>query len=200
MEENIVNEIRIERLSRVHGFRAVAVWINRLMVRLGKYLYDHDYLSEIAETDALTGLFNRNFFERWGEVISSQAKRSGASLAIVMVDIDNLKVTNDSDGHLAGDKMIKVVAKEFLSKARKSDVVIRLGGDEFLLLLWKCSYENAVVLMDKHLTCIEKKGYVFSYGVAMREDKKRIADVLDLADERMYEMKVRNKKKKRGRV
>jgi len=194
MEENIVDEIRIERLSRVHGSRILAVWVNKLMVKLGKYLYEHDYLSEIAETDALTGLFNRNFFERWGEVISSQAKRSGALLALVMVDLDGLKVTNDSEGHLAGDKMIKAITKEFLVKARKSDVVIRMGGDEFLLILWSCSYDSAVALMEKHLVRAQKKGYGFSYGVAMREDKKRMADVLEEADKRMYEMKAKNKK------
>jgi len=61
MDENIVDKIRVERLQKIHGSLFLAKWINRLVMKLGNFLYERGYLSEIVEIDALTGLFNRNF-------------------------------------------------------------------------------------------------------------------------------------------
>ena len=195
MEENIVENIRIERLTRIHGLRFIAVWVNKLMVYLGKLLFKWGYLSEITEVDSLTGLFTRNFFERWSEVIMAQALRVEIPLSFVMIDLDGLKKTNDQDGHKAGDKLIRRMARSLVRHTRKSDVVIRLGGDEFVVILWNCNYEGALKIMEKHLARMEKKEVNFSFGICEWRKGSNVAAVMREADELMYEMKRERKRK-----
>lgn len=184
MEENIVEQIRVDRSG----------WIDRLMVSLGKFLYKRGYLSEIAETDALTGLLNRNFYERWIGVIMSQAERVGVGLAFVMIDVDFLKKTNDLEGHSVGDRMLKKLARNLTAHARKSDIVIRFGGDEFLFVLWNCNYKNAIKIMKKQLAGMEKKGISFSFGVSEWKKGKDVSGVIHDADQQMYGMKRKRKR------
>ena len=85
--------------------------------------------------DALTGLANRNLmWDRLAQAIN-MAQRNKTLVAIVLVDLDNFKIINDSMGHEAGDEVLKVVARKMLASVRDSDTVARLGGDEFVLIL-----------------------------------------------------------------
>lgn len=195
MEENIVEQIRVDKLNRIHGFRFLAVAVNKLMVSLGKRLYKWGYLSEITETDALTGLFNRNFYERWIDIIVSMAERADVGLAIVVIDVNFLKKKNDLEGHAAGDRMLKRMARSLVKHARKSDVIIRLGGDEFLAVLWDCGYENASKIMNKQVSRLKKKEIYFSFGIAEWKKGKKITEVVHEADQKMYGMKAVDKRK-----
>jgi len=122
-------------------------------------------------------------------VIADQAKRSETPLSLVMIDLDDLKLVNDTHGHGVGDKMIKTVSKVFLGSTRKSDVVIRLGGDEFVLFLWNCNRGNSTKKMEKIQAKVEKKGYGFSFGVAVFDGESSPVEVMKEADEMMYRMK-----------
>ena len=92
-------------------------------------------LAYVAHHDGLTGLYNRNFFERSVARSISRASRSGEKLALFFLDLDRFKIVNDVFGHAAGDEIIRVVADRLRQRLRSSDIVSRRGGDEFMVLL-----------------------------------------------------------------
>lgn len=105
-------------------------------------------MSYQATHDALTGLVNRHEFERrLGDALAT-AHRGDASHALCYIDLDRFKVVNDSSGHLAGDSMLREVAKIMRGAVRDSDTVARLGGDEFGVLLVGCPLEKARQIAD----------------------------------------------------
>lgn len=162
---------------------------HKIMSGLAGYLYRSGYLSEYVDVDTLTGLYNRNFFERWHHKIVSQAERAGVDLVVVSVDVNGLKKMNDSSGHAAGDKMIKSLARLFLKTVRDSDLVIRMGGDEFLLILWNSQLEGAEKMLGRVLEKAKEKELSFSYGLALAEKGKNIMGKIEEADAKMYLMK-----------
>lgn len=91
-------------------------------------------LKAAANTDFLTGLYNRRFFFEAGHIVFARAKRAGAPIAVAMIDIDFFKKINDAFGHDAGDAMLKRLAEIMLARARRTDIVARLGGEEFCIL------------------------------------------------------------------
>lgn len=103
----------------------------------------------MAASDKLTGLLNRHGFEIVFDQALKEARRSGQPLSIVLFDIDRFKDINDSVGHLAGDAVIRHVARAAREALRESDVVCRWGGDEFLVLLKNCNRDSAARLAGK---------------------------------------------------
>jgi len=97
-----------------------------------------EILRESARTDPLTGLFNRKYLEENISSVMSQAQRGKISYGILMCDIDYFKMVNDTYGHDIGDKLIRVIANTLKENTRDSDIVIRYGGEEFLILLYNC--------------------------------------------------------------
>ncbi len=92
-------------------------------------------LMDIANRDALTGLANRRRFEMELERNISFSKRTGQPLAVIMMDLDNFKIVNDTAGHLVGDNILRAVASTLRSRVRVTDLVVRWGGDEFCILV-----------------------------------------------------------------
>ena len=107
----------------VHSLEASQRKLMRLRTAL-------DATKSLAERDQLTGLYNRHFLERF-----LGAEDRPAELTVMLVDVDNLKTTNDTHGHDAGDAVLSAVARTLKDHTRPGDVVIRWGGDEFLLLV-----------------------------------------------------------------
>jgi diguanylate cyclase (GGDEF)-like protein/PAS domain S-box-containing protein len=103
----------------------------------------HRQMSYQATHDALTGLVNRREFERRLEEAADTARRGEATHMLCYLDLDRFKIVNDSSGHLAGDSMLREVAKLLREAVRDSDTVARLGGDEFGMLLVGCPLEKA---------------------------------------------------------
>jgi diguanylate cyclase (GGDEF)-like protein len=101
-------------------------------------------LETSARTDPLTGLFNRKYLEESIEQIVQQSKRTKISYGILMVDIDYFKMVNDTYGHDVGDEAIRVIANTLIENTRDSDIVIRYGGEEFVVLLYNCDAKYVV--------------------------------------------------------
>ena len=114
-----------------------------------------DRVKQLAYLDGLTGIFNRRYFEmRIGEEIE-RARRFGAGMAVIMVDIDQFKRLNDEFGHLLGDEVLRQVSSIFHQQLRKIDVVCRFGGEEFAILLSQTNPQHAFSVAEKLRRMIE---------------------------------------------
>jgi two-component system, cell cycle response regulator len=120
--------------ARVRVAMRVAGLQERLADRVRELQGAHDYMAKLISTDALTGVFSRRaWFERAGCEFA-RSRRHGRSLSVMMIDIDHFKRVNDQFGHAIGDQLLVGFADALRSTGRQSDVVGRLGGEEFALL------------------------------------------------------------------
>ncbi len=108
-----------------------------------------DTLRSQSIRDPLTGLYNRRFMEEAFEKEVFKSARNGASLGVIMIDIDRFKTFNDAFGHEAGDEMLKAVATYLSTSVRKGDIVCRYGGEEFLVILPGASIGAAMDRAEK---------------------------------------------------
>jgi diguanylate cyclase (GGDEF)-like protein/PAS domain S-box-containing protein len=138
--------------------------------------------------DVLTGLYNRAFFD---EELERFAHGRMFPMSIVMADVNGLKTVNDTLGHDAGDKLICLVARIILEAFRAEDIVARIGGDEFAVLLPKTVNEVAEQAVGRIMSCHEIiTGQVsIAFGIASAENKDQLAEALKRSDEMMYRHK-----------
>jgi len=155
----------------------------------------HDNLALIALKDNLTGLYNRHFFVEDGKARFSRALRHGEKLSIMMADIDFFKAINDTFGHLAGDIVLREIAQLIEKNRRKEDLLARFGGEEFVLIMDKCSAVNAKIKAEEFRekiasTTIEGMKVTASFGIAeLTEKVDSFEMLLKQADEALYSSK-----------
>ncbi len=153
-----------------------------------------------AHYDNLTGLGNRNLLNDRFQFVVERCMRSKASFALMMVDLNNFKAINDTYGHSAGDAVLIASANRLMASVRASDTVVRLGGDEFLLLIERFGKGNDVFklghkLIDTLSEDIElPSGDVVAVGASVGiaqfpKDGVDIAGLIEYADQSMYECK-----------
>jgi diguanylate cyclase (GGDEF)-like protein/PAS domain S-box-containing protein len=143
--------------------------------------------------DTLTGLYNRTFFDAEIERIS---RSRFFPVSIVMADINGLKSVNDSLGHDAGDNLIRLVARILLRAFRSEDIIARIGGDEFGIILpgMTASVAEEVIKTIMISPEITSGKLSIAFGTASAENRKQFAKALKLSDERMYQDKSVKKK------
>jgi diguanylate cyclase (GGDEF)-like protein/PAS domain S-box-containing protein len=158
-------------------------------------------LQYLADHDALTGLFNRRRFTEELDRALKHSQRYGDPGAVLFLDLDGFKFVNDSLGHAAGDDLIARVGAMFSSTIRGTDVLARVGGDEFAVILTRSSHKDAVHVAEKLLAVIRREGVVVnehrhahvstSIGITLfGEDDDLTADELLVeADIAMYDAK-----------
>lgn len=155
-------------------------------------------LERQASQDALTGLDNRRRFERDLSAAMARSRRDRSTGALMILDIDDFKRINDSQGHPAGDRLIQGVASVLRRRTRQSDTLARLGGDEFAVILPRCSREEAQLAAEaiarevrEYQAGDESEAVTVSVGVAMFGDDPRTsaATVFSEADTAMYTAK-----------
>jgi diguanylate cyclase (GGDEF)-like protein len=115
----------------------------------------HESLRRMNSIDMLTRVGNRHAFERDFAEELSRASRTGDSLACLFLDLDCFKNVNDTHGHQAGDRALRVVGKQIKQLLRKTDRVARYGGEEFVVLLPACAVEKAMEIADHIRSCVE---------------------------------------------
>ncbi len=153
---------------------------------------------ERARRDPLTGLLNRSALDEQLLVEIDRARRYGHSLAVVIVDLDDFKHVNDTRGHLAGDAVLIDVADQLTREMRRSDVVVRFGGEEFVMLLPEtdqpAAFSLAERLRHRVLRSPASQGVTLSVGVAVYPDAADDADeLINCADRALYAAKADGK-------
>lgn len=156
-------------------------------------------LRSLAYTDVLTGLPNRSAFHERLRAGVARASRAGSAVALLFVDLDGLKGVNDSLGHEAGDDLLRLAADRMLALRRESEVLARMGGDEFVLLLEDVQTPDEATAAAQRLRGAFDEPFVLSAGVVRaggsvgvafgRGDGLDAADLLRRADAAMYEEK-----------
>lgn len=144
------------------------------MKKIIEWLYLHQK-GNLAYYDKLTQLLNRNWWE-----IEAKKTLNSKHLFLTIADLDNLKKVNDTHGHLAGDALINIFAKNLKLHFPKEKIV-RLGGDEFLII----SEQKPVYGLRRLLL----ENFHFSYGIIEKTEKMTLTKALKEADKKMYKMK-----------
>ena len=138
-------------------------------------------LQELALTDPLTGLANRRELESQLEREFARAKRFSSAVALMMIDLDKFKDYNDLHGHLAGDRVLRDVARAWKGRLRSSDLLARFGGDEFLVMLADCGPSGAQELA-KRLCDAVPHDQTCSIGVATWDGRESVEQLIRRAD------------------
>lgn len=170
-----------------------------LAVLLG-YLFDKQVkmrsrLEVLAVTDGLTLLYNHRYFMQQISLEMKRTQRFENSFGVVILDIDNFKKYNDTNGHLAGDDILRIVAQAVRFTARETDIVARYGGEEFIVLAQGSSKEQTIALGERIRERLEHTTPVtVSVGIAtFPEDGKTVNDLITAADQAMYHAKHQGK-------
>ncbi len=159
-------------------------------------LYHQALLS--ARTDNLTGVFNRTALEDSLDREFELARRQKMPLSAIMVDIDHFKLINDTHGHQVGDAVLSSFANCIKSVARKSDIVFRYGGEEFVIILSNTSLEGAALLSERIRKAVESVkidaikedlNITASFGVAGLKNQEMPGKLLERVDQAMYSAK-----------
>jgi diguanylate cyclase (GGDEF)-like protein len=159
-----------------------------------------EQLREQALRDPLTGLYNRRFLAETSVARFELARRQHTPIAIVLIDIDHFKQINDQHGHERGDQVLQDFAALLRERMRRSDVICRFGGEEFLLLVDNCDETMLMEILDGLMTQFRAlrfdsgrkvlEGHTFSAGVAvLGPDGVDFESLVRVADERMYRAK-----------
>ena len=159
----------------------------------------HARIEVLAQRDSLTGLPNRALARDRLALLLQQARRQGAMVAVMFLDLDNFKTINDSLGHAAGDELLCQVADKLRACVRESDTVARVSGDEFLILLGDLQDEEAIVAVVAKVTHLLGRAFAISgvevlatasLGIAVAPRDGDSADLLlKNADTAMYQAK-----------
>ena len=146
-----------------------------------------------ALTDPLTGLSNRRGWDRALAAEERRRRRYGGAAAVIVVDLDELKEINDTQGHLSGDLLLKLVARVIRESSRESDFLARTGGDEFAVLALDCDEPQMHALVSRLREALDREGAAASVGGAVRRPSAGMADAWGEADEVMFAEKTRRK-------
>ena len=176
-----------------------AILIRRLRRQLTEKQGHSDILRNLAMVDSLTGLYNRRFAEQRLAAEVARSERKGHPLTILTLDLNNFKEINDTHGHPAGDLVLQEFAARLNNVIRGGDLAVRLGGDEFLVLLPECTTQQLQLVLGRLGSLqVDWHGQMipvtFSVGWKQYELGERPEEMLARADELLYTRKRAGKK------
>ncbi len=178
----IYQQVMVKRVRRQLSQQLEAM--GRLQVRAEEY-------HKQATIDALTGLYNRRFGEQRLEAEADRSRRHGRPLTVLALDLNNFKKINDRYGHPAGDLVLKEFSARLNGTIRVSDQAMRMGGDEFMVLLPECPSEQVQAMLSRLRPLeVEYQGHkipvTFSAGWVSYESGETTEQFLERADRTLY--------------
>ena len=183
--------------KKISNMVAMAVYNAKLFSRL----------EQLSITDGLTELYNHRHFQARLTVEIHRAERKCSSMGLLMIDIDNFKLYNDSFGHPMGDELLRKISGLIQENVRGFDIVSRYGGEEFAVILVDCSKDEATKIAERIRSAVEHYHFygrekqpngavTISIGIAIYPEIKTKANLIQYADRALY----RAKKLGRNRV
>jgi len=191
-------QVEAARPRRRAAAMQLAAEVDRLERELAAARAQMAALEARADIDPLTDLPNRRAFERELARSLAYVKRHGTAAALLYIDLDRFKLVNDRCGHAAGDAVLRAIASVLARHVRASDVVARIGGDEFAVLLWNCKEANArakALALEEAIgrTTATHDGVPIAVGASVGATAllplDRPAETLERADRAMYQRK-----------
>ena len=167
----------------------------KVAVRTRELKIANEKLEWLVSVDSLTGIFNRRRLDETLEIEVERSSRYGESLSIILFDIDHFKTVNDTWGHQVGDEVIAGVARIAKELTRKSDVVGRWGGEEFLIIAPQTKLAGAEAFGEKLRGALEDVrfpsgiGITASFGIARLQYNEPVTLLLNRADQALYRAK-----------
>jgi diguanylate cyclase (GGDEF)-like protein len=198
MVDVVLGLIALVVLFNIHAI-SQAILIKRLRRQLAEKQGHSDLLRNLAMVDPLTGLYNRRFAEQRLAAEVARSERKGHPLTILTLDLNDFKYINDTYGHPAGDLVLQEFAARLNNVIRGGDLAVRLGGDEFLVLLPECTSQQLQLVLGRLGSLkVEWHGQeipiTFSAGWKQYELGERPEEMLARADEALYARKRAGKK------
>jgi diguanylate cyclase (GGDEF)-like protein len=199
IQEIISNNDMAKRISlktKIMEVKNIENYFNKMLDSIQDY---YEKLQELSDRDYLTGLYNRRKFEEFLTYEVKRSVRHRHKFTILMIDLDNFKYINDTYGHASGDLVLKEVTQIFASNLRNADILARIGGDEFAVILPETSYENSHAVVEKLRASLESTpislmfdqvSLTASFGIAeYPEQGENIEALLTGSDLAMYKAK-----------
>jgi len=207
--ENEARRVELFRLG-VNDFISKPVIMEEARARIGnlivnKQLFDQvrqqrQQLYDMAMTDPLTGLYNRNSLTEFTRKLESSASRRDIPLSVILIDIDHFKSINDQHGHLVGDYVLRELGELLSSSCRDEDLAVRFGGEELLLVLPWCPFDNAIDRAEElreHIEALKPAGMAVtgSFGVSALSPGRPVdlEAVINAADRAVYRAKAQGR-------
>lgn len=201
-EQNSISNFT-NRCKRKDGSYRYIEWCSELN---GKYVYlsardvtekymQQEKLKNIAVTDELTGLYNRHFLDIKIKEELEKADSNNVPISMILFDIDHFKNINDKYGHPVGDEVLKELANISRGTIRKSDILVRFGGEEFIVLMPYTDDNDAMIVAEKIRESLEKNinhivgKYTASFGVAKRIKTESFISWYKRVDDALYQAK-----------
>ena len=177
--------------------RKLRLEVESLRARVSEQAKEIRRVDELAETDQLTGISNRRSFENEIKRRFCEQERDGRSFCLLIIDVDGFKQINDQFGHAEGDRLLKHIATVVRSNVRQSDIVSRIGGDEFSIIMPGSTLEEsehaAQRLVQRTVKMIQADmGDIpvgLSIGLAESANAEEINLLIEAADRAMYRAK-----------
>jgi polar amino acid transport system substrate-binding protein len=189
-----------EVLAGVLLIGALLLWRDRMVARYNRRLRDiNQQLVRLSSTDQLTGVANRRVFAEQSAKEVARVERYGQALSLIITDIDYFKDVNDSLGHEAGDRVLVQFAGLLADSIRKSDLIVRWGGEEFLILCPETDLQGAARLAELLRSRIAAEDFgiartlTASFGVASYRTGERIDALISRADRALYRAKAQGR-------
>lgn len=182
--------------SSAHRFSAVMVGVSLFaFLSMREINVLHGLLKEQAIRDDLTGLFNRSQLDHSLQQAIAQNQRSGVPMALIIFDIDHFKSINDTLGHDAGDLVLKGLGDLLRRQIRSSDMVFRIGGEEFLVLVYNTDERQSTIVAERlrkqveQAVLLQDRRVTISVGVSYLQEGMDTTTWVKACDEKLYRAK-----------